>query len=157
MPGGLCFPMLSQWPVCLPQDHPLVHLLTKVPKQHLGLGTAVPKRDINIFYVANQQGVQKFVRPSLAKELREALQSLTGKPFPDLAEKRKRRYNFRTRSTHLSSTRSSAKCRTRKSSPGGARKCMACRSAFLHLLPSYSILRQFGTQMSARRALRAKN
>ena len=43
-----------------------------------------PKWDINIFYVANEQGNQRFVKPDLDKALLEAIRGLSPKPISRL-------------------------------------------------------------------------
>jgi hypothetical protein len=63
--------------------HPLVHSAAIIPKGNFKfLGEKLASKwDINIFYVANEQGIQKFVQPNLEKDLLAAIQSLTSKPI----------------------------------------------------------------------------
>jgi hypothetical protein len=57
--------------------HPLVHSVAIIPKGNFKfLGEKLASKwDINIFYVANKQGIQKFVQPNLEKDLLAAIQS----------------------------------------------------------------------------------
>ena len=69
-------------------SHPLVHLVTKIPKANFRYENSrqVPKRDMIIFYVANKQGHEIFVRPTLAQELLEATHALITTPLVKLPQ-----------------------------------------------------------------------
>jgi hypothetical protein len=76
-------------------EHPLVHSVAIIPKGNFKfLGEKLASKwDINIFYVANEQGIQKLVQPNLEKDLLAAIQSLTPKPISRL-----RKYDRRSQS-----------------------------------------------------------
>jgi hypothetical protein len=67
--------------------HPLVHSVAIIPKGNFKFRgeKLASKWDMgNIFYVANEQGIQKFVQPNLEIDLLAAIQSLTSKPISRL-------------------------------------------------------------------------
>ena len=80
---------LPLWPLLYPTtptaNLPVSNLVDKIPKGLLGLGSTVPKKDTNIFYIANEEGRLHYHKPNLAEEFQEAIQSRSGKAFSCLS------------------------------------------------------------------------